>query len=168
MFGRVVGAGHDIYFSIYTSAGATVDSHHIAANTLSEETDPDVAALVGGGFVVAWTDAAGDASGQGIQASIYNNAGGLVAGDIQLNTTTLGNQNEVTLVGLADGGFVATWEDDNADLVRGQRFDALGNKIGVEYTVKVGISDLTAPTVLCWPTAALATPLATFRAATPT
>ena len=137
---EVVGADHDIYFSIYTSAGAPVDSHHIAANTLSEETDPDVAALVGGGFVVAWTDAAGDASGQGIQASIYNNAGGLVAGDIQLNTTTTGNQNEVTLVGLADGGFAATWEDDFADLVRGQRFDALGNKIGTEYTVKVGVS----------------------------
>ena len=44
------------------------------------------------------------------------------------------------LVGLADGGFAATWEDDAADLVRGQRFDALGNKIGVEYTVKVGNS----------------------------
>ena len=114
---------------------------------------------------MAWTDAAGDASGQGIQASIYNNAGDLVAGDIYVNTTTLGNQNEATLVGLADGGFVATWEDDNADLVRGQRFDALGHKIGVEYTLG---SPATAPTVLCWPTAALATPLATFRAATPT
>ncbi|MCP1831714.1 hypothetical protein J2R76_000141 [Bradyrhizobium sp. USDA 4532] len=137
---RLVGGDHDVYFSIYTPTGAVVADHFIAANTTFEETDPDVAALTGGGFVVAWTDASGDGSGQSIQARIYNNTGGLVTPDFQLNTTSLGNQNEVTLVGLADGGFVATWEDDNADLVRGQRFDATGHKVGTEYTVKVGVS----------------------------
>ena len=41
---------------------------------------------------------------------------------------------------LADGGFLVTWENDNADLVRAQRFDAVGHKIGVEFTVKIGVS----------------------------
>src|SRR5437016_2849644 len=72
-------------------------------------------------------------------ASIYNNAGTLVAGDILINTTTAGFQFTPTLVGLSDGGFVATWKDHSADVVRGQRFDALGNKIGVEYVVKTGL-----------------------------
>ena len=44
------------------------------------------------------------------------------------------------MVGLADGGFLVTWENDNANLVRAQRFDAVGDKIGAEFTVKSGVS----------------------------
>ena len=72
------------------------------AFNLAEETDPDVVALAGGGFVVAWSDADGDGAGnQGVQATIYNNAGGVVAGDFALNTTTAGSQNEASLVATA-------------------------------------------------------------------
>jgi FG-GAP-like repeat len=130
------GGSQDIRFSIYTSAGAPVltDQLVVGGGSTANETDPDVAALVGGGFVVAWTDAAGDDGFEGVRASIYNNAGTLVAGDILINTTTAGIQRSPTLVGLGDGGFVATWVEAGFD--RGQRFDALGHKIGVEYVVK--------------------------------
>jgi hypothetical protein len=123
-----------IYFSIYTSAGAPVitDQLVVGGGTSANWRDPDVAALAGGGFVVAWNYNAGD----DVRASIYNNAGTLVAGDILINTTTAGSQFAPTLVGLSDGGFVATWKD--ADVARGQRFDALGHKVGVEYVVKTG------------------------------
>ena len=130
---------HDIYFSIYTQAGAVVANNFTVAGACSsaEETDPDVVALAGGGFVVAWTDAAGDGAGNaGVRASIYNNAGGVVAADFALNTTTAGTQNEASLVALRGGGFMAIWEDDTALVDRGQRFDALGNKIGSEFVVK--------------------------------
>jgi len=132
---------YDIYFSIYSSGGLITGNNGVAGGLGIgvDETDADLAALTGGGFVVAFTDAAGDASGQGIRASIYNNAGGLVSGSFQVNTTITSNQNEVSLVALNDGGFVATWEDDFTNLVFGQRFDAMGNKIGVEYTVKIGV-----------------------------
>ena len=59
----------------------------------------------------------------------------------------MGAQNEASVVGLADGGFLVTWENDPAgivryglksDLVLAQRFDAVGNKIGDEFTVKNG------------------------------
>jgi hypothetical protein len=43
-------------------------------------------------------------------------------------------------VALADGGFLVTWEDENTNLVRAQRFDAAGLKIGTEFTVKNGTS----------------------------
>jgi len=122
-----------IYFSIYTSAGAPVITDQLVVG--GNETDPDVAALAGGGFVVAWEL---QPAGDDVRASIYNNAGTLVAGDILINTTTAGFQFTPTLVGLGDGGFVATWNDHSADVVRGQRFDALGHKIGVEYVVKTG------------------------------
>ena len=134
---------HDITFDIYTQAGAVVanDFHSIrpvpGANSTAEETDPDVVALAGGGFVVAWTDASGDGAGnEGVRATIFNNTGDIVTADFALNTTTAGSQNEASLVALADGGFMAIWEDDTASVDRGQRFDALGNKVGAEFVVK--------------------------------
>ena len=132
------GRDHDIYFSIYTQAGAVVASNLLVAGAFdfTEETDPDVVALAGGGFVVAWTDAIGDGAGNpGVRATIFNNAGGVVAADFALNTTTAGSQNEVSLVATRGGGFMAVWEDDTGLVDRGQLFNALGNKIGSEFVV---------------------------------
>jgi hypothetical protein len=140
LYQKFVDTDNDIYFQIYTASGAAVktDAGVTGGFSTVEETDPDVAALTGagGGFVVGWTDAAGDAAGQGVRLSIYDNSGNLLHGDIQVNTTTAGNQNEVSLLALHDGGFIATWEDDGVSAVRGQRFDAMGNKIGTEFLVK--------------------------------
>src|SRR3954454_20155817 len=140
VYQRLVGFDHDVSFAIYTSGGAPVVAFHEVpgANNIADETDPDVAALVGGGFVVAWTDAQGDdnVGGQGPRMSVFDNAGHVVGGDIQIHTTTQLKQNEVSLVALQDGGFVATWEDDAYVMVRGQRFDATGQKIGGGFVVK--------------------------------
>jgi hypothetical protein len=103
--------------------------------------DPDVAALRGGGFVVVWTDPA--STGGDIRATIFSNDTGVPDFDafqFRVNTSTAGAQNEASVAALDDGGFLVTWENDNADLVRAQRFDAVGNKIGVEFTVKIGVS----------------------------
>ena len=141
VYQQKVGLSQDIGLAIYTSAGVLVTQHSVfgADGIVSvDETDPDVAALTGGGFVVAWTDSQGDdnVGGQGPRMSIYDNAGHLVAGDIQIHTSTYLAQNEVSLVAVQDGGFVATWEDDAYVMVRGQRFDAMGEKIGAEFVVK--------------------------------
>jgi hypothetical protein len=103
--------------------------------------DPDVAALRGGGFVVVWTDPL--STGGDIRATIFANDTSVPDFDafqFRVNAFTVGGQNEASVVALADGGFLVTWENDNADLVRAQRFDEVGNKIGVEFTVKAGVS----------------------------
>jgi hypothetical protein len=138
VYQQTIGRDHDIDFDIRTQAGAVVANDFPVVGTTKEETDPDVVALAGGGFVVAWTDAAGDGAGNmGVRARIFNNAGNSVTGIFALNTTTAGSQNETSLVALADGGFMAIWEEDTVPGVdRGQRFDALGNKVGTEFVVK--------------------------------
>jgi VCBS repeat protein len=103
---------------------------------LGFEVEPDVAALREGGFVVVWTDP--DSTVSDIRASILNSNGTALVSNILVNTTTTGAQETATAIALADGGFLVTWEDDNADLVRAQRFDAAGTKIGTEFTVKNG------------------------------
>jgi FG-GAP-like repeat/FG-GAP repeat len=130
----------DIRYAVFSPAGTPVAGPNLVpgGQGLGLETDPDVAALREGGFVVVWADA--DSSVTDIRASLLNSVGTPLVTNILVNTTTTGPQNEASVVALADGGFLVTWEDDNADLVRAQRFDAAGNKIGTEFTVKSGVS----------------------------
>jgi FG-GAP-like repeat/FG-GAP repeat len=130
----------DIRYAVFSPAGTPVTGPNLVpgGQGLGLETDPDVAALREGGFVVVWADA--DSSVTDIRASLLNSVGTPLVTNILVNTTTTGPQNEASVVALADGGFLVTWEDDNADLVRAQRFDAAGNKIGTEFTVKSGVS----------------------------
>jgi Ca2+-binding RTX toxin-like protein len=125
----------DILFRIFNPAGGAVTASILVDDNSHLDSEPHVAALSGGGFVVVWTNAVGDSNGQGINAKVYDNAGNVITGKFQVNTTTAGNQNEPNVVALPDGGFVISWEDDNAGVVRAQRYDALGNRIGREYTV---------------------------------
>jgi hypothetical protein len=131
---------HDIKYGIFTKTGFPIASAAVpGANSNQLETDPDVAALRDGGFVVVWTSPV--SSVHDIRASILSNTGGTVASNILVNTTTAATQDEASVVALADGGFLVTWEDDFINLVRAQRFDAVGSKIGAEFTVKNGVSD---------------------------
>jgi hypothetical protein len=126
----------NITYAVFSPAGTEVagPTDIIGGQGLNSETDPDVAALREGGFVVVWTDA--DSSVTDIRATLLNSVGDPIVFNILVNTTTTGAQNEASVAALADGGFLVTWEDDNANLVRAQRFDAAGNKIGTEFTVK--------------------------------
>ncbi len=62
----------------------------------------------------------------------------MVTADRQVNSTVAGNQNDASVIGLADGGFLVAWEDDAASITRAQRFDALGNLVGVQFDVLAG------------------------------
>jgi hypothetical protein len=136
----------DIFYRIFTPAGTSVigPASVPGAFGFDPETDPHVAALRDGGFVVVWTDPDSRAPNfvNDIRASIISNTGTSIADNILVNTIDVGNQNEANVVALGDGGFLVTWEFDDANLVRAQRFDAAGNKIGTEFTVKNGVSDL--------------------------
>jgi Ca2+-binding RTX toxin-like protein len=55
-----------------------------------------------------------------------------------VNTTTVNGQGTPVVTGLANGGYVIAWNDDmgsGSSVIKFQRFDALGNKTGVEKTV---------------------------------
>jgi hypothetical protein len=132
-----VATATDIKVSLFSPTGTLLKPEFVAgAAGAAAEIEPAVAALHGGGFVVTWT--APDGSGSGIRATIMDNNGDPV-GDagFLVNTTTAGNQARSDVVGLADDGFLVTWEDLFA-ATRGQRFDALGHKIGTEFTLDIG------------------------------
>jgi hypothetical protein len=134
----------DILFRIMTPSGGQVVGPNwvVGADGSASESQPDVAALAGGGFVVVWTDTGADDGD--IRATIYNNAGAPNRSDFLVNTTKSGMQFEPNVLALKDGGFLVTWNDGTAnatvDRERAQRFDADGNKVGAEFIVRSGPS----------------------------
>ncbi len=124
-----------VVFEIYDSSGSLVVGETAATTNGAINREPHVAALAGGGFVLTWTDPDIDGKSDGITAAIYDNAGGLVLAPFLVNNNTNGSQNEPRVTALADGGFVIIWDDDNSNLVRGQRFDAAGNEVGNQFSM---------------------------------
>ena len=106
------------------------------------QVQPSATALASGGFVIAWSDTSGlggDASGFGVKAQIFDAGGGRVGGEFLVNSTTNANQQQPTITGLAGGGFVTVWSDEFGDAsqagLRGQIYDAAGDRVGGEFLV---------------------------------
>jgi Ca2+-binding RTX toxin-like protein len=94
---------------VYGADGAPVGTA-ILVNTTTDGTqsDPRIAALADGGFVIAFTD--GDA-GADVRAQAFSEAGARVGTEILVNSTTAGDQGNAQVTALDEGGFVVTWRD---------------------------------------------------------
>jgi Ca2+-binding RTX toxin-like protein len=126
------GANRDPEFRIVSSAGAILGGTVISVDA-DDQTDVQVAALTGGGFVAVWTEENGDGNGDGIRGVIYDNDGDLQGSIFTVNTSTTGVQFAPDVTALDDGGFVVVWDDNNLGETRGQRFDASGAMVGAEF-----------------------------------
>ena len=105
------------------------------------------AALDDSGLVVAWThrDAAtGDGNGKAVMARLVNADGSVRGQTLVLNGVTAADQENVRVVGLDGGGFVAAWESTTVPdatgqwtrQLRAQAFDATGARRGAEQVVE--------------------------------
>ncbi|PZU88456.1 MAG: hypothetical protein DI527_17245 [Chelatococcus sp.] len=90
----------------------------------------DVAALNDGGFVVTWTDSsAQDAETYNyadIKARLYSAGGTASGGEIAVNANTVDEQDNSSVIGLADGGFAVAFEDGSDATVGGTYITARG------------------------------------------
>ena len=129
----------------YDSTGTKVSGEFLVnTTTANTQQQPSVVALAGGGFVVTWTDTSatgGDTTGWAVRGQQYDSTGIKVGGEFLVNSTTVSDQFEPSVTGLADGGFVVTWTDasstggDTNWAVRGQQYDSTGAKVGGEFLV---------------------------------
>jgi hypothetical protein len=129
-------SAHQVAFQIINASGTTtVGRTNMSSPNAASEVS--VSALLDGGFVATWTDQAGDGAGSGIRAAVYNASGQAVRSNFLVNVANQGGtQDESSVIGLADGGFMVAWEDDAAGLVRAQRYDVGGNAIGGPATIR--------------------------------
>lgn len=114
------------------------------------QTDPAIATLTNGDFVIVWTDGSqtgDDTSGTAIRAQMFGADGGRVSSDILINSTTASFQWQPTITALDTGGFVVVWadasqsgDDTSGFAVRAQAFTDLGFRSGAEFLVNTTVA----------------------------
>lgn len=134
------GNGGGIYQQAYNANGTTRGTEtRVNTTTVNQEDEPRVVTLADGGWVVVWISNAQDTSGDGIYMQRYNAAGGLVDGEVRVNTETLYHQNFHQVTALPDGGWVVTWmssgQDGDSFGVYQQAYNANGTTRGSETLV---------------------------------
>jgi VCBS repeat-containing protein len=133
------GSGEGIYAQRYDAGGNRIGAEfQVNTYTSSDQTNPSITALVGGGFVVTWQSDGQDDSGSGIYARRYDASGNKTGAEFKVNTYGSFDHTNPSAAALADGGFVVTWlSAHGGEGVAAQRYDASGNNIGAEFHVSL-------------------------------
>ena len=144
------GSGSGIYGQRYDAAGNKVGSEfQINTYETQDQVLSSVAGLGDGGFVVTWDSYVG--SDYGIYGQRYDATGNKVGSEFQINTYYASTQSFSSVAPLEGGGFVVTWSSYNQDGsgsgIDGQRYDAAGNKVGLEFQINVAIGSQSFPSV---------------------
>jgi hypothetical protein len=134
------GSGSGVYGQVYSGDGTTVGSEfRVNTYTTGSQTHPSVTSLAVGGFVVTWVSQGQDGSKSGIYGQIYGGNGSPVGGEFRVSTNTSSYKESPCITGLADGGFVVTWEsygqDGSEDGVYGQVYSYDGSRVGGEFRI---------------------------------
>lgn len=76
----------------------------------------EVASLSDGGFVVVWqsdNNSGNDKHGLSIKAQVYTSTGSELGGEFTVNNVYVGEQSQPSVDGLANNGFIVTWQSDD-------------------------------------------------------
>lgn len=133
------GGDRGLFMRILDSAGASVlGATEVGTTSGDTETDvqPSVAALAGGGFVVVWSNT--DANDTDLLFRIYDNAGAQTGTGFIDSDGSTDNNVTPSVVALKDGGFLVVYDDNEANFIRAQRFDASGTEVGTTFDVAAG------------------------------
>lgn len=132
----------------------------VNSNTYSTQSNPAVAVLADGRFVIAYEDNSGETSftandtvGAAVRLEIFNADGSRFAGPLQANTVTGNSQDTAAVAALADGGFAVVYEDSSggaesgnddtsSTAVRMQLFSSDGGRLGAEQKVNSVVNSI--------------------------
>jgi Ca2+-binding RTX toxin-like protein len=129
------GSSYGIYGQRYDASGSVVGAlFRVNSSTYSSQDTPSVAGLIGGGFVITWQSIYNDVlgwNGSNVYGQRYDAGGTRLGGEFLVNTCIGGTRIESSVVSLADGGFVVSWQSDgnqdgSANGIYAQRYNADG------------------------------------------
>jgi hypothetical protein len=150
------GSSWGIFAQIFNEDGTPRGGEfRVNQETSSTQQASDVAVLDDDSFVVTWQSTnsgpAGDGNGEGVIARQFDSTGMPIGDAVNnpsgnefvVNTETLSTQSNPSVSKLNDGGFLITWEsfsssgsaDGDRFGIFGQRYDATGNPVGVEFQI---------------------------------
>lgn len=127
-------ASGEIYARRYDSKGAPVTGEFIVNTTLLKtQSDPVVAALANGGFVVVWSSA-GVGGYEDIYGQRYAAKGAKLGAELKITNSLGKSETAPAVAGLHNGGFVVAWTGDTAG-VDARGFNAAGVPAGAAFQV---------------------------------
>jgi hypothetical protein len=136
------GSGFGIYGQLYMADGVEIGTEfQVNTYIVGSQFGSCVAGLNDSNFVVTWISEKQDGSVYGVYGQMYAADGAKNGAEFGVNTNRNSFQidNTVSVVGLSNGEFVATWfgyEQDGSDSeIYGQMFTASGAKNGAEFQV---------------------------------
>ena len=141
-------SSNGIFAQRYDAGGNPVGPEFTVNTTLTgDQTNPQITALPGGGYVVTWQSSTGDGAGYGIFGQRFDATGAPTGGQFQVNSDGGGNQYDAqvtALQGANAGAFVVTWHQDSGQ-VEARVFGADGNPLGADFTVNQQLGRLNGP-----------------------
>jgi VCBS repeat-containing protein len=124
---------YSIEAQIFDAAGNRVGTEILVSPAAAgAKITPTVLPLSGGFFLIVWADgsaAAGDGSGYGLKAQMFDAVGVKVGTEFLVNEITQGYQYRPSATMLASGGFVISWSDtsglggDTSESVKARIFE---------------------------------------------
>jgi hypothetical protein len=129
---------HDLHAQIIASDGSLVGTEFVVAEYMAiGASEPAIAGLLDGEFVVAWND------GFDIVAQRFDPAGNPLGTQLTVTTgATTGTQRDPAVAALSDGRFVVSWTDPNqlndeefGSTIRAKLFNADGSLVGIHFGV---------------------------------
>ncbi|GGD72229.1 hypothetical protein [Lacimicrobium alkaliphilum] len=131
-----------VYGQRYDASGTPVGAQfmvHTQWGQSGNGSDPAIASLKDGGFVVTWSGVHYDGSVNAVVGRRFQANGDPISGEFVINTYTHNNQYRSSVSALNDGGFAVVWEsayqDGSSSGVYGQLYDATNNPVGEEFRV---------------------------------
>ncbi len=133
----VAGSNDAPIIDVLLSEGGWLGEVGVNTEIAGSQTNPEIAALEDGGYIVTWQgpSAPGDGQADGISLQRFDALGQKIGGEVLVNTSTLNRQSDSKAVGLSDGGYVVAWQTDaNSTIdVVARRFDSDGTPLGDEF-----------------------------------
>ena len=132
--------------SVSIAATETRVNTTTGGNQVTHSESPNAVALdSAGNYVVVWTSAGQDGSGNGVYAQRYLANGATAGTEFRINTTTAGDQQNASVARRASGDFVVTWSSNNQDGsgwgIYARRFDANGAALSGEILVNTSTAN---------------------------
>lgn len=145
-------SSYGIFMQRYDATGVAQGSETaVNTYTTSEQKEPVVAGLVGGGYAIAWVSRGQDFGVEGVFVQRYGSDGTPVGSTTQVNWGGSGPQQDVSIAALADGGFVVSYTSYDGVSVSElfvRRYTAdgvsVGQPIGVAREFEFDVSPVTA------------------------
>ncbi|MGB0466608.1 MAG: tandem-95 repeat protein [Pontibacterium sp.] len=129
---------------LFTADGTRQGSEFLVnTTTAGYQSTATVTAQADGGFVALWMDWSENATlGTNVMGQRFAADGSKTGDEFIISNLSAGNQEGPAITALANGSFVALWQDysltgpdQDSSAVRGQLFDSMGNKSGAELQI---------------------------------